>query len=116
MTDDFKSLEHAVACIVTIFAKIEDARKFPEEAVEEASRIWVSNGNAPKRHYDVLERARGLMRDEALAVGTAKKREAMHTLSMELEAIRATLPALAARATIALGVIARNVMEESRND
>lgn len=119
MTPEFKALYEAVARLMDIERSIIAARAIPSTAKYQADRVkvYADDGGCYNRvPPEIIARvkAAAVACAEQLRVeGEAERDRQLIALSSEVQALRAVLPSLAARASISLGAFASDLHEEA---
>lgn len=117
MTPEFKSLSEAVGRLRDIESAIKQARGIPSSAEYQANRcsVYAERDGYNPVPSEIVARVKAAAAACAVQLrieGEAVRDEKLSAFALEIEAIRATLPALAAKAAISLGEFARDIHQE----
>lgn len=96
------------------YEPISRARGRPSEF---SSRLWNIKIYSDSRDADLVAAAEAVkedLRDKLTADGEALRRIELGAIADQIEALRSALPSMAAKAVIEMGVLARELKEESR--
>lgn len=122
MTDAIQKLVKAVNSVRRLTdtssgGLLDRARRLPDHYVFALSCLIVQaagyNASMSDTQKDQAKRIMALIADAERARGERERDETLAGYSIELEALRAILPALAAEAAIEIGVVARKLASEA---
>lgn len=112
--DELTALFNATQRLQLIMREIQNARDLPNDVSRRVSRLYVGVRSHYSNDVDAEDKAAAARLAKALeadliAEAERERDDRLRKLSVEIDAIRATLPSLAASAAIAVGPIAREI-------